>query len=86
MSIFSESEQDQIKTRGVSEKDPQFVLVSDGGLVGNQLSMNAMNVVHRDRNSRKQSFRNHAVIAVGMAGRNTAFVASKQMNSIPIHT
>jgi hypothetical protein len=86
MFVISETEQNQMQTRGVPEKDPQSVLVLDGGLVGNHLSMNAMNIIHRDGNSRKQSFRNHAVIAVGAAGRNTAFVASKQMNSLPIHT
>src|SRR5882724_1125209 len=88
MSVGSQTQKDQIKAGELSwretEKFLQGLLIFPSGVVRVLLfSVNAKNILRTHRDLRQQRFISHAVIAVGVVGRNVTLVTPEEPNLVP---
>src|SRR5258705_4979659 len=88
MSVGSQTQKDQIKAGELSwretEKFLQGLLILPSGVVHVFLfSVNAENILPTHRDLRQQRFIRHAVIAVGVVGRNVTLVTPEDPNLVP---
>lgn len=87
MTVRTQPKQDKVEARYLHAKETlQFLLIFPGGKRGGSFALNAVNVLLRDGNMLQQGFVHHAIIAIRVAWRHTAFITPEEMHPIPNDT